>query len=297
MQETASPKTETPLPVAPEEKVIAEPEEESEEKATTEPEEKPESEPGEGTQDEPEEPAPPSFDYEVLKDDPDLKALIEEKESKAHRQGQIRETGRRKETQALVTQVMQGVGSLNKTLTDAAKAGNLADNFQDIIRENAPVLGAYGQLLQDHVVTQMREQNRANAIADTLFEISAQVDDQDLAQPYYERLLQPSGRANPEGQPIYLPADEFSIDGGKEVLTDFIKDLVKAVDKKGFERGVRSRDGTDTERDKVKGREGKGPGEVKDSGTGNKPYAELTRDQCKKLAEEGRVDEYIEKHG
>ncbi|KKK70615.1 hypothetical protein LCGC14_2922200, partial [marine sediment metagenome] len=142
MQENASPTKEAPLPVAPEEKVITEPEEESEEEVTAEPEEQQEPEPEEGTQDEPLTPTP--FSSEDFKDDTEFQSFLEGKESKAHRQGQIRETGRRKETQLLVTQVMQGVNSLNKTLTDAAKAGNLADNFQDIIRENAPVLGAYG---------------------------------------------------------------------------------------------------------------------------------------------------------
>ena len=294
MQEpTASPTAEAPLPVAPEEKVPAEPTEPVEE-ATAEPEETQEPETEEGTQDEPQQ---SPFSSDDFKDDTDFQSFLEDKERKAHTQGQIRETGRRKETNALVTQVMQGVNSLNRTLTDAAKAGSLADNFQDIIRENAPVLGAYGQLLQDHVVASMREQNRATAIAGTLFEIAAQVGDDALGQPYYERLIQPSGRNDAEGNPIYLPVDEFSIDGGKEVLKDFIKDLVQSVDKKGFDRGRRSRDGTDAELDKAKGREGKGPGEAKGTGGLTKPYSQLDTDQRKTIQDEKRVDQYIAQHG
>ncbi|KKM96948.1 hypothetical protein LCGC14_1172940 [marine sediment metagenome] len=73
--------------------------------------------------------------------------------------------------------------------------------------------------------------------------------------------------------------------------------MFKAVDKKGFDRGVRSRDGTATEREKANEREGKGPGEAKGSGGGHKPYADLTRKERQKLAEENRVDQYTEQHG
>ena len=292
MQENASPPTEAPLPVVTEEKVIVEtaPAEE----ATTEPEEQPEPEADEGT---PEEAPRPSFNSEDYAEDPDYKALIEDKERKAHTQGQIRETGRRKETQALVAQVMGGVNSLNKTLTDAAKDGNLNADFADIIRENAPVLQAYGQLLNEHVVTNMREQNRSLAIAETIAEIATQTDNIDMAKPYFERLIQPSGRTDAQGNPVFAPADEFSIDGGKEALTDYIKDLVKSVDKKGFERGVRSRDGTTTELDKGKGRKGKGPAEVKGAGGGTGTYASLSAEERKAHRDAGTVDTYITKHG
>lgn len=300
MSDTASPTTETPLPVPTEAKEIAEPTpgeaKSGEDEATPEPEKEQEPETVEGTQDALEEPEPPSFDAEVLKDNPDLKAFREEIESKAHRQGQIREAGRRKETTAAVAQVMTGINTLNKTLTDAAKDGNLADNFQEIINQSAPALNAYGQVLQEHVLANMREQNRSTAIAETIAEISTLVDNVELGQPYYERLLQPGGN-DAQGNPIYLPSDEFGIDSGKEVLKDYIKDLVKSVDKKGFERGVRSRDGISDERKKATEREGEGPGEVSGSGGTTKPYRELTGEQRTKLASEGRVDQYIDKNG
>lgn len=277
MTETASPKAEAPLPVVTEEKEIADPEKDE---ATPEPEAQKEPETEEGTQDEkePEEPEPPSFDADSFADNADFKSFREDVESKAHRQGQIREAGRRKETHVLVNQVMQGIGALNKTLTDAAKEGTLADNFQEIINQAAPTLSAYGQLLGDHQVASMREQNRATAIAETIGEIASLTDNKELGGPYYERLIQPSGRNAPDGNPIFLPADEFSIDGGKEVLKDFIKDLVKAVDKKGFERGVRSQSDTSTERTKANKREGKGPGEAGGTASGSGPTKQQLTD-------------------
>lgn len=294
MPETASPKVEAPLPVVTEEKDIAEPDKDE---ATPEPEPQPEPEPAEGTQPEEEEPEPPSFDPDTFTDNAEFKSFREDVESKAHRQGQIREAGRRKETHVLVNQVMQGIGVLNKTLTDAAKEGTLADNFQEIINQAAPTLGAYGQLLQDHNVASMREQNRATAIAETIGEIASLVDNKELGGQYYERLIQPSGRNSPDGNPIYLPADEFSIDGGKEVLKEFIKDLVKSVDKKGFERGVKSQDGTSAERDKANERKDKGPGEVGGAVSSSGAYASLTAEQRAALRKDGNVDQYTQKNG
>ncbi len=303
-EETASPTKEAPLPVAPEEKVIAEPEEESEEKATTQPEEQLEPETEEGTQDEP--PTPPPFDYEAIKDNPEYQAHREDIESKAHRQGQIRETGRRKETTAYITQVNASMESLTRVIATAVKDGTLdSDTFRSVMQENAPTLAAYGEVLKKEQLLPMRQHNQALAKAGVIAEVATMIDDAGLSEEYIKRLIKHVGNDPQSGQPFFHASDEYVIEeedtrsgsGGSDALKDFFTAALKVVDKKGFDRGVRSRDGTSAEREKAKDREGKGPGEATGSGGSNKAYADLTRTERKKLGEDGQVDQYIAKHG
>ena len=307
MQEpTASPTAEAPLPVATEEKVIADPEEKSEEKVTTETEETQEPETEEGTQEEPEAPVLTSFNSEDFKDDTEFQSFLEGKESKAHRNGQIRETGRRKETQLLVTQVNAGIESLTRVIANAVKEGSLTDEaFRSVMQENAPTLAAYGEVLKKEQLLPMRQHNQALAKAGVVADVATLIGEPDLAEEYIQRLVKHVGNDPQSGAAYFHASDEYVIEeedeksgsGGSDALTDFFKAALKVVDKKGFERGVRSRDGTVTERAKAEGREGKGPSEVKDAGGSNKPYSQLNLGQRKKLAEEGKVDQYIAQYG
>ena len=209
---------------------------------------------------------------ETFADDPAFKEHQDEFKRTAFREGHIagqkREAGQRNQSIQARETIVQGIARVNQTLQQLHDSGQGLDGatFQRILQENAPALNDIPRVLAEDTIHVAQRATGAVTTAVTLAQVAQYVEDPKLLE-IAGRLVEPTGKTDAEGNPVYKPSAEFEYDNGKEAVQDFMKALVKSVredaDKKGYERGVKMGRSGQIEATKAETRTGKGPAEVK----------------------------------
>lgn len=277
VQETATvPETPSPLPV----EVVQPPTEEAQPAPEPEP-----TEATPATEEPAEEVEPWESVHERLQARDEYKELIEETQTEAQRQGQLREAGQRKALYEHIDQsraaVQRDVNALNKTLTEMIGSGQISrEDFEDVFARHAPGLNAYKEF-NDVALNRLTANRQAQSAATVLWNLADAAgitEDAEVTKMLGRIVSWQQQGVDSEGKPIWIPqaTEEWNLDGAAPVYKKFFKVLESRLKDAGYKTGKKDGVAAAAEVAKAKEREGKGPSTAAGSAAGGRPtYQQL----------------------